>query len=178
MAESQEVISSKAELEERVRELEEENQGLKDQLLEYQYKTGERPRPPQKKTLKEYLALLNNYSTRGDTIDKGKKSGFIITDGAFDFDFSDGFWARLSNLGIYSLNVYLSYANEDGKTKTIKFKYFCSKRKKSALEEMLSSLVRKVCPFVVSSTSTSYHFVQGLVQEDGNILYFDDIKPS
>jgi hypothetical protein len=163
---------------ERELELEQRIAELEGVVLEYQYKLGEKPMPPQSKTLKEYLALLYDPSTKEDTIKKGSNSGFIITDAVFNFDFSDGLWARLKNLGPYSLNVYLSYKDEKGKTRPVKFKYFCSKRKKSAFEKRLAPLVGKVYPFVVSSTSAKCHFVEGFVKEDGEIFYFRTVKPS
>jgi len=166
----------------RVRELDAENRQLTERVAEleetvlgYQYRLGEKQEPPKEITLKEYIALLNDPSTKGDTIDNGNESGFIVTDAVFDFDFSEGFWARLCNLGFHSLNVHLSYTDDNGKNRAVEFVYYCSKRRQTALRDKLNPFKGAIHSVIVCSTSTKYHFASGLIKENGEKIYFDYI---
>jgi len=155
------------ELEEIVGQLEEEKRQLEATVLEYQYRTGEKKRPPEEITLKDYLTGLYNLSTRSNFVGEN----FIVTDATLtSFDFTDSLWKRVCSLG-YALYVYLS--DTDGKV--TRFKHFCPKSSRLAFEEMLNPLVNTYPQVIVQSTSTRIHFIRGLVKKDGEKVYFDNI---
>lgn len=171
MKQSEEKSEREIELEERVGELKARKEELEGTVLEYEYRLKIKQRPPEKITLKEYLARLYDGSTRGEIIEKGIRRNYIVTDAKLvSFDFTDSLWKRACSLG-YALYVYLS--DTDGKV--TKFKYFCPKKSRSNFEEMLNPLVDTCPQVIVQSTSTRIHFIRGLVKEDGGKVYFDNI---
>jgi hypothetical protein len=146
--------------------LREERTELEAQVLTYEYRLGIKSRPPQEITLNGYLTRLNNQNTKGNTIKEGKESGFILTN------------ARVTGFGfkrdwIFFLH-YLYVDVSDNEGNNVRLIHWCSKKYQPVFNEILTPYVGNVPPVIVESTSTRYHFIDGIVQDDKE-LRFDNL---
>jgi len=138
MAESEEATSSTVELEDKIRELEEENRELRAEnkqlgatVLEYQYRTREKPMPPKDTTLKKYIDDLKRNKAKGNfvltdvTLDSLRikyDKQLIIATSALGIFIPILSWPLIPTLAKYCKNAGINLS--DNKGNSLEFTYF------------------------------------------------------
>ena len=178
MAESEEK-TSKAELEERVRELKERNQQLEEKVTEYEARLKIN-QPPQEITLKEYIAKLKSNKAEGK---------FVLTDVTLDsldkkydavtiaITLTAGivipiFWPFIPDLvkhwGYTTVNLFDNEGNDLG------FRYFHNLNP-GVLEKLEKNYVGHNVRPVVMSYNYKHRFIEGVIKENGEYQSFDKL---
>ncbi|MBW2977798.1 hypothetical protein KY331_03050 [Candidatus Woesearchaeota archaeon] len=180
MAESEKTTPSRELLEERIRELEEKNRQLEIEVLEGQYRLGEKKKLSQEITLKDYIAKLKSKKPEGK---------FVLTDVTLDSfcEKYDGWtifltctagiilpimWYFIPDLVRHWKYASINLSDNDGNS--LGFKYFPLGNSR-VLEQLEQNFVgHKVRP-VVMSYSYKYRFIKGVMQENGEFQSLDNL---
>jgi hypothetical protein len=167
MTEIKEKKSTEAELEERVRELEEENQGLKKQLLEYQYKTGEKKKPLDEKNLVEYLDALNDP----EKVEEYKSKKYIVA-GATIADFD----SKLDPCLLFCVGyLYIDVLDQKGNTTRFTDHLYNRKKKEDfvdKLEKLRGTEVSLVVSTDIGPFGGKYHHFDKIITKK-EVIDFD-----